>query len=145
MDDTLQSRSERIQRTDYKVSIRQRRHWHEKKVYGALVSNIQRRPTNEEDTTGVVRTLMGFCPFTDAFRHPLKVRIQRQGTPFHTVEVRPTEYKIPCRRIDDTTVEIELQNPKQKVSVEFDGDIVTGFVKVPYLGKIKLKDGHRIA
>ena len=122
VDDTLQSRSERIQRTDYKVSIRQRRHWHEKKVYGALVSNIQRRPTNEEDTTGVVRTLMGFCPFTDAFRHPLKVRIQRQGAPFHTVEVRPTEYKIPCRRIDDTTVEIELQTPKQKVSVEFDGD-----------------------
>ncbi len=46
----------------------------------------------------------------------------------------------------DAVVHTSLTGDKDiNVSVEFDGDIVTGFVKVPYLGKIKLKDGHRIA
>ena len=121
-DDSLLSRSERIRQSDYKVSIRQGGRWREQKVYGALVSNIVRRQYNETDTAGRERTLMGFCPFTNKFRHSVKVRIQRQGAPFQTVQVRPTEYEIPCRKIDERTVEIELRSPKEKVSVEFDGD-----------------------
>lgn len=46
----------------------------------------------------------------------------------------------------DATIRTSLTGDKDiDLSVEFDDDIVTGFIKVPYLGKVKLKDGHRIA
>lgn len=121
-DDPALSQNERIRQSDYTVSIRKGRRWVEQKVYGALVSNIVNRDKLQTDTAGNDRTLMGFCPFSSEFRHPVRVRIQRQGAPFQMVEVRPTEFKIPYRRIDDRTVEIVLRSPKDKVSVEFDGD-----------------------
>lgn len=31
------------------------------------------------------------------------------------------------------------------ISLEFDNDTFTGFLKVPFLGKIKIKDGKKIA
>ncbi len=31
-----------------------------------------------------------------------------------------------------------------ELTVDFDGDTFTGILKVPFIGKIKLKDGHRI-
>ena len=37
-----------------------------------------------------------------------------------------------------------LPGKQVPVSLTFDGDTVTGFVKIPLLGKIKLKNGHRI-
>lgn len=32
-----------------------------------------------------------------------------------------------------------------ELTITFDGDNFDGFLKVPFLGKIKLKDGHRIS
>ena len=32
-----------------------------------------------------------------------------------------------------------------ELSIEFDGDEFDGFLKIPFLGKVKFKDGHRIA
>ncbi len=32
-----------------------------------------------------------------------------------------------------------------ELTVTFDGDEFDGFVKVPFIGKVKFKDGHRIA
>ncbi len=50
---------------------------------------------------------------------------------------------------DDDTVEAVVQTsllPGKdiEISVTFDEDEFTGFVKIPFIGKIKLKDGHRI-
>lgn len=45
----------------------------------------------------------------------------------------------------DAVVQVSLLPGKNiNLSVDFDGDIITGFVKVPMLGKITLKDGHRV-
>lgn len=32
-----------------------------------------------------------------------------------------------------------------EMSIDFDGDDFGGFLKIPFLGKVKLKDGHRVA
>lgn len=37
-----------------------------------------------------------------------------------------------------------LPGKEVPLSLEFDGDTVTGFLKVPFIGKVKLKDGKRI-
>ncbi len=51
---------------------------------------------------------------------------------------------------DGDSVEAKVQTSllpgkEIEISVEFDGDEFTGFVKIPFIGKIKLKDGHKIA
>lgn len=38
-----------------------------------------------------------------------------------------------------------LPNKDIDLCVTFEDDIVTGFLKIPFIGKVKLKDGHRIA
>lgn len=37
-----------------------------------------------------------------------------------------------------------LPGKEVPISMDFDGDVMTGFVKVPLLGKIKLKNGKKI-
>lgn len=32
-----------------------------------------------------------------------------------------------------------------ELTITFDGDEFDGFIKIPFLGKVKFKDGHRIA
>lgn len=38
-----------------------------------------------------------------------------------------------------------LPNKDIELTVTFDGDEFDGFVKIPFLGKVKFKDGHRVA
>lgn len=38
-----------------------------------------------------------------------------------------------------------MPNKEMEIDVEFSADTFTGFIKVPILGKVKLKDGKRIA
>lgn len=102
-------------------------------VHGALVSDIAQREANNADTTGAARTLMGFAMFTDDFSSPVTVRVKRRGRPFDSVEVRPSAYAIPCRRISPRKVEFTLDKPTQKVSVEFDGDRARNLFVVPDL------------
>lgn len=46
----------------------------------------------------------------------------------------------------DATVQTSLLPDKNiELSITFDGDEFDGFVKIPFLGKVKFKDGHRIA
>lgn len=50
---------------------------------------------------------------------------------------------------DGNTLNAVITTPLMKgkelnVSMTFDGDTLTGFAKVPLLGKIKLKNGHRV-
>jgi len=51
---------------------------------------------------------------------------------------------------DDDTITAVVQTsllPDKDIdlTVTFDGDEFDGFVKIPFLGKVKFKDGHRIA
>ena len=51
---------------------------------------------------------------------------------------------------DDDTINAVVQTdllPGKDIelSITFDGDEFDGFLKIPFLGKIKFKDGHRIA
>ena len=51
---------------------------------------------------------------------------------------------------DDDTLTAVVQTsllPDKDIdlTVTFDGDEFDGFVKIPFLGKVKFKDGHRIA
>ena len=123
VDDSTLKIDQRLKRSDYEVKIsREGQEFESLKVYGALVSNIERRDENALDITGATRTLMGFAMFTDSFSKPVKVRIKRQGAPFSKVEVRPSAYNIHPKRIDEQTIEFTLKSPMQKVSVEFDED-----------------------
>ena len=50
---------------------------------------------------------------------------------------------------DGNTLEAVITTPLMSgkellLSMTFDGDTLTGFAKVPLLGKIKLKNGHRV-
>ncbi len=46
----------------------------------------------------------------------------------------------------DAVVQTSLLPGKDiNLSVSIDGDDITGFLKIPFVGKVKLKDGHRIA
>lgn len=51
---------------------------------------------------------------------------------------------------DDDTINAVVQTsllPGKDIelTVTFDGDEFDGFVKIPFLGKVKFKDGHRVA
>ncbi|MBQ8015204.1 MAG: hypothetical protein IJ264_03345 [Clostridia bacterium] len=51
---------------------------------------------------------------------------------------------------DDDTIYAVIQTsllPDKDIelTVTFDGDEFDGFVKIPFLGKVKFKDGHRVA
>lgn len=44
------------------------------------------------------------------------------------------------------TVQTSLLPDKDlELNVDFDGDCFDGFLKIPFLGKVKFKNGHRIA
>ncbi|MBQ1253986.1 MAG: endopolygalacturonase [Alistipes sp.] len=121
--DNLQSpMQERLQNKDYEVELLRDGKWHREHVYGALTSNYDRHLANHRDFVGVERNVMGFVMFTDDFQRPVKVRVRRRGVPFQSVEIRPSAYRINPRRIDSNTVEFTLRSPREKVSVEFDGD-----------------------
>ena len=50
---------------------------------------------------------------------------------------------------DDDTITAVVQTsllPEKDIdlTVTFDGDEFDGFVKIPFLGKVKFKDGHRV-
>ena len=132
VDDATLSERERIRKSDYEVNVRSGHgEWQSAKVVGALVSNIDRRGPdgdrgpNGTDTLGQVRTLMSVAMFTCGFNakgtNRVEVEVKRRGAPFREVQVRPTDYHIKPRRVDDHTVRFRLY-AWQKVSVEFDGD-----------------------
>lgn len=113
---------ERLQNKDYEVELYRDGQWCSEHVYGALTSNYDCHLANHRDFLGVERKVMGFVMFTDDFQHPVKVRVRRLGVPFESVEIRPSSYRIKPRRIDSNTVEFTLRSPREKLSVEFDGD-----------------------
>ena len=78
----------------------------------------------------------------------------KNGTYDFSVKVEKIE-KMPPYTIDSVTEEGDntlvlvistpMMNGKQiTANLTFDGDTLTGFAKVPLLGKIKFKNGHRV-
>ena len=124
--------SERLQNKDYRVEAYIGGEWQPLKVNGALTSDFN-PAANHNDFVGTVRSVMGFAMFTDDFSKPVKVRVTRLGEPFEKVEIRPLSYDIKPRRVDPNTVEFKLRSPKQKVSVEFDGDRLSNIFIIPDL------------
>lgn len=113
----------RLMSRDYSVRIKpQGKPWQEVKVYGALVSNYDRHSANHQDFVGVERTAMSFASFCDDFQGAVKVRITRHGEAFERVEVRPSKYAIEPKRVGRNTIEFEIHDPQEKISVEFDSD-----------------------
>lgn len=130
VDDPALPRAERMRLSDYEVSIYRDGVWKKLEVNGALVSDYI-QGTYDRDTTGANRTLMGFCMFTDEFRSAARIRVKRQGAPFSQVTIRPTDYKIGYKRIDERTIEFKLKDPGKKVSVEFDNDRAHNLFLIP--------------
>ena len=63
--------------------------------------------------------------------------------------VKMPEYHVSNITEDGNTLTAIVTTPvlagkELPISLTFDGDVVTGFAKVPLLGKIKLKNGKRI-
>ena len=140
VDDPSLPKEERVRMSDYEVSIRRNGDWEKLDMNGALVSDFDPGRL-DPDTLGNLRTLMGFCMFTDEFRKPVKIRVKRQGAPFHQVDIRPVDYKIKYKRIDDQTIELTLRNPRQKISVEYDGDREHNLFLIPDLPDRNIQKG----
>ena len=58
------------------------------------------------------------------------------------------EYVIKSVEEDGNTIKAVVNVPMigkdADLNVTFDGDTFTGFLKIPFLGKVKFKNGHRV-
>lgn len=136
VDNATLPQHERVKQTDYEVWVKPLRgshKWKPVKVWGALVSDNERRGPNWVDTLGHARKLMGFAQLIGEYPDGMKVRVRRQGAAFREVRIRPTDYQIPFRRIDGQTIELEIKNLQQRLSVEFDGNLHHNLFLIPDL------------
>lgn len=135
--------AERLVNKDYQVEINTDGYWRPLEVFGALTSASDYINANYIDTEGKSRFVMGFSMFTHDFQTNVKVRVRRLGQPFSKVEVRPKAYGINPKKVDSNTVEFVLTSPKQKVSVEFDGDRQSNFFLFPDLPTVR-PEGYEV-
>ena len=112
----------------YKVEVFRGGTWEEIFVYNARVSDYAGNPE-----AGYTQYTMGFALFTDSFRQSLKVRVTRRAGTFSKVEIRPLSYGIVPDVQTPNSVEFELDDPAQKVSVEFDGNRMENLFILPCL------------
>ena len=59
-------------------------------------------------------------------------------------EVNVSNVKAEGNKLEAVATSPVLPGKEVPISLEFDGDTVTGYLKVPFLGKVKLKEGTRI-
>lgn len=97
-------------------SENERRKWEDLFVHAAKVSDFTPDPSS-----GYKQYEMGYTMFTDTFDKPVKLRVSRK-TPFAKVEIRPSVYGISSSSVTDNSVIFEIKEPRQKISVEFDGN-----------------------
>ena len=113
--------------------------WEEIFVYNARVSDYAGNPE-----AGYTQYTMGFALFTDSFRQPLKVRVTRRAGTFSKVEIRPLSYGIVPDVQTPNSVEFELGDPAQKVSVEFDGNRMENLFILPDLPDTAIPMGANV-
>ncbi len=123
----------------YKVEVFRGGTWEEIFVYNARVSDYAGNPE-----AGYTQYTMGFALFTDSFRQPLKVRVTRRAGTFSKVEIRPLSYGIVPDVQTPNSVEFELGDPAQKVSVEFDGNRMENLFILPDLPDTAIPMGANV-
>ena len=123
----------------YKVEVFRGGTWEEIFVYNARVSDYAGNPE-----AGYTQYTMGFALFTDSFRQPLKVRVTRRAGTFSKVEIRPLSYGIVPDVQTPNSVEFELGDPAQKVSVEFDGNRMENLFILPDLPDTAIPTGANV-
>ena len=138
-DDGLPAMDDRPANDDFTVEIFRNGCWEEIFVYNAEVSDYAANPA-----AGYVQHDMGFAMFTDAFAAPLKVRVTRRAGTFSKVEIRPLSYGIVPNVQTPNSVEFELDDPAQKVSVEFDGNRMENLFILPDLPDTAIPTGANV-
>ena len=138
-DDGLPAMDDRPANDDFTVEIFRNGCWEEIFVYNAEVSDYAANPA-----AGYVQHDMGFAMFTDAFAAPLKVRVTRRAGTFSKVEIRPLSYGIVPNVQTPNSVEFELGDPAQKVSVEFDGNRMENLFILPDLPDTAIPTGANV-
>ena len=138
-DDGLPAMDDRPANDDFTVEIFRNGCWEEIFVYNAEVSDYAANPA-----AGYVQHDMGFAMFTDAFAAPLKVRVTRRAGTFSKVEIRPLSYGIVPNVQTPNSVEFELDDPAQKVSVEFDGNRMENLFILPDLPDTAIPMGANV-
>ena len=109
----------------YNVYVEENGLWHPLNVHNALCSDkvYHDQIWNDWSNSKKLRDTMCFARIINSFRKSVKVRVEKRGKGFSSVEVRPSSYKIAVDKISDNIVEFTLPDDKsRKVSVEFDGD-----------------------
>ena len=138
-DDGLPAMDDRPANDDFTVEMILNGCWEEIFVYNAEVSDYAANPA-----AGYVQHDMGFAMFTDAFAAPLKVRVTRRAGTFSKVEIRPLSYGIVPDVQTPNSVEFELGDPAQKVSVEFDGNRMENLFILPDLPDTAIPMGANV-
>ena len=138
-DDGLPAMDDRPANDDFTVEIFRNGCWEEIFVYNAEVSDYAANPA-----AGYVQHDMGFAMFTDAFAAPLKVRVTRRAGTFSKVEIRPLSYGIVPNVQTPNSVEFELDDPAQKVSVEFDDNRMENLFILPDLPDTAIPTGANV-
>ena len=138
-DDGLPAMDDRPANDDFTVEIFRNGCWEEIFVYNTEVSDYAANPA-----AGYVQHDMGFAMFTDAFAAPLKVRVTRRAGTFSKVEIRPLSYGIVPNVQTPNSVEFELGDPAQKVSVEFDGNRMENLFILPDLPDTAIPMGANV-
>ena len=123
----------------YKVEVFRGGTWEEIFVYNARVSDYAGNPE-----AGYTQYTMGFALFTDSFRQSLKVRVTRRAGTFSKVEIRPLSYGIVPDVQTPNSVEFELDDPAQKVSVEFDDNRMENLFILPDLPDTAIPTGANV-
>lgn len=109
----------------YNVYVEQGGRWRAIDVRKALCSDAKNhdRIWNDWNNSKKLRDTMSYARVINPFEGAVKVRVEKRGTAFKGVEVRPSSYQIPVEKITDNMIEFSLPGyKKRKVSVEFDGD-----------------------
>ena len=138
-DDGLPAMDDRPANDDFTVEIFRNGCWEEIFVYSTEVSDYAANPA-----AGYVQHDMGFAMFTDAFAAPLKVRVTRRAGTFSKVEIRPLSYGIVPNVQTPNSVEFELDDPAQKVSVEFDDNRMENLFILPDLPDTAIPMGANV-
>ena len=138
-DDGLPAMDDRPANDDFTVEIFRNGCWEEIFVHNAEVSDYAANPA-----AGYVQHDMGFAMFTDAFAAPLKVRVTRRAGTFSKVEIRPLSYGIVPNVQTPNSVEFELDDPAQKVSVEFDDNRMENLFILPDLPDTAIPTGANV-
>ncbi len=138
-DSSLPLLDDRPSNGNYKVELFRNGAWEEIFVHNAKVSDYAANPES-----GYTQHDMGFAMFTDSFAAPVRVRVTRCDRDFSRVEIRPDSYGIVPTMQTSNSVEFELSEASEKVSVEFDGDRMGNLFLFPDQPDVSVPTGSNV-